>query len=229
VRLLLVVALLALTGCTSTPARTVDVFAAASLSGPFERIAEEFEAENPGTTVVFNFGGCPGLAAQIEQGAPADVFAAASTDFALPNSQVFATNWLEIAVAVGNPGDVQGLHDFARPELALALCAVEVPCGAASADLLDHAGVIASIDTFEQDVRAVLTKIQLGELDAGLVYATEVRAAGETVERIELADTPINDYPIMTLTESDAAAAFVRFVLSPRGQDILAEAGFGAP
>ena len=249
---LLAVGLL-LAGCASaTPAAspaatddaiegTVTVFAAASLNESFAVIKEAFEDANPGIEVVYNFGGSSGLAEQIVQGAPADVFAAASpatmttvTDAELVDAPIeFATNTLEIAVPVGNPGNVTGLADFANDDLAIALCAVEVPCGAAADKALTAAGITAAPDTLEQDVKAVLTKVELGEADAGLVYVTDVAAAGDAVEGVEFAEAAdaVTAYPIATLTEApnpDAAAAFVAWVLSGAGQAVLAEAGFGS-
>ncbi len=238
---LALVAVLALAGCAApapepTPtddlSGTVTVFAAASLTESFDAIAAAFEAEHPGVDVVLNYGGSAGLATQIVEGAPADVFASASpktmadvSDSATP----FATNVLELAVPAGNPGDVTGLADLARPELAVALCAVEVPCGAAAATLLADTGITASVDTYEQDVKAVLSRIELDEVDAGLVYVTDVLAAGDQVEGIPLPEAKPVAYPIAALTESQAAAAFVAFVLSDAGQRILRDAGFGAP
>lgn len=218
-----------LTGCTAAPdVSTVTVFAAASLTGSFDEIAAAFEEANPGVDIVLNYGGSSGLATQIAEGAPADVFASASTA-QLPDGTVFATNALALAVPAGNPGDISGLADLARRELAIALCAVEVPCGAASATLLEQAGITAAVDTFEQDVKAVLTKIELGEVDAGLVYVTDVRAAGAAVEGIALPEAEPVAYPIAALSDSATATAFVAFVLSDAGQAILREAGFGAP
>ena len=221
---------------------TVTVFAAASLTESFQAIADAFTAEHPNVEVTFNFGGSSGLATQIVEGAPVDVFAAASpatmttvTDAGLAtDAHDFATNTLEIAVPTDNPGGVTGLADFANPDLAIALCAAEVPCGAAAARALDAAGIVASVDTYEQDVKAVLTKVELGEVDAGLVYRTDVLAAGAKVKGIEFPEATgaIARYPIAALTASanpDAAAAFVAFVLSDAGQQILQEAGFGAP
>lgn len=250
---LFAVAALALTGCTATTpeptptagdtlAGTVTVFAAASLTDSFQAIADAFTAEHPGVDMTFNFGGSSGLATQIVEGAPVDVFAAASpatmttvTDAGLATDPAdFATNTLEIAVPTDNPGDVTGLADFANPDLAIALCAAEVPCGAAAAKALDAAGIVASVDTYEQDVKAVLTKVELGEVDAGLVYRTDILAAGTKVKGIEFpeAAVAIAKYPIAALTAApnpDAAAAFVAFVLSDAGQQILQKAGFGAP
>ena len=222
--------LLLLTGCSAPAAdtRTVTVFAAASLTESFDAITAAFEAENPGVDVVLNYGGSSGLATQIAEGAPADVFAAASPGV-LPEGTPFATNVLELAVPADNPGDVTSLADLVRPELAVALCAVEVPCGAAAATLLTDAGIAASVDTYEQDVKAVLSKIELGEVDAGLVYVTDVLAAGDRVQGIALPEATPVAYPIAALTDSEAAAAFVAFVLSAAGQRILQDAGFGAP
>lgn len=234
-KLLAAALLIALTGCAAPEHETVTVFAAASLTEAFEEIAAEFEAQNPGVEVVFSFGASSTLATQITEGAPADVFAAASTatmstvvdaDLATTTPVTFATNTLEIAVPTGNPGDISGLSDLANPDLLIAVCAVEVPCGAAAEQAFEAAGITPSIDTYEQDVKAVLSKVELGEVDAGLVYVTDVLANGK-VEGIELGDVSPVEYPIASVTNSDAAAAFIAFVLSAQGQDILAEAGFG--
>lgn len=250
---LLALGVIALASCAAQPpaqpvddadalSGTVTIFAAASLVETFDAMAEAFEAEHPDVDVVLNYGGSSGLAEQIVQGAPADVFAAASTstmttvtdaDLAA-GPAVFTSNTLEIAVPAGNPGGVEGIADFARPELAIALCAAEVPCGAVAATVLDLAGITAAVDTYEQDVKAVLTKVGLGEVDAGLVYRTDVLAAGDAVEGIpfdEAADA-ITDYPIAVLTDApnpDAAAAFLEYVLSAEGQQTLTDAGFVAP
>ena len=221
---------------------TVDVFAASSLTGSFEQIAEAFEAEHPGTDVVLNLGASSALAQQILSGAPVDVFAAASPATMATvvdagdagDPQVFVRNRLQIAVPADNPGGVTALADLARPELKIALCAPEVPCGAAAAEALSAAGVAASVDTLEQDVKAALAKVTLGEVDAALVYRTDVLAAGDRVEGIAFpeADDAVNDYPIAVTTGArnpDAAAAFVAFVLSSRGQAVLAGAGFDSP
>ena len=221
-RLLAVALLLVLAGCAPVQRETITVFAAASLTGSFEEIADAFEAENPNVDVVFNFGGSSALATQIEEGAPADVFASASP--ALLDGQAFATNVLEIAVATGNPGGVQGLADFANPALTFAVCAVEVPCGAAAQKLFETQRIVASIDTYEQDVKAVLSKVEFGEVDAGLVYLTDVHESG--LDGIPV-DSPPVDYPIAALT--DRGQAFVAFVLSAKAQAILTAAGFGAP
>ena len=221
---------------------TVTVFAAASLTESFSEIEKQFEERNPGVDVVLNLGGSSTLAEQIVQGAPADVFAAANpqtmktvVDASLATEQtIFVTNTLEIVVPAGNPGGVTGLADLARPELAIALCAQEVPCGAATEQAFAAAGLSAAPDTLEQDVKAVLTKVRLGEVDAGIVYRTDVKAAGGDVVGIpfdEAADV-VNDYPISTLTDApdpEAARAFVEFVLSDAARSVFDEAGFGVP
>ena len=240
--LLTVGLVLALAGCTATPVPTptdsvegtITVFAAASLTDSFADVAAAFTKEHPNVKVVFSFGGSSALAEQIAQGAPADVFAAASPAAmatAGASGVNFVSNTLEIAVPKGNPGAVKSLADFANPDLDIALCAVEVPCGAAAAKVFDATGITASVDTYEQDVKAVLTKISLGEVDAGLVYKTDVLAAGNDVKGIEFPESSeaVNEYPIPTISDSDATRAFVAFVLSKRGQSILAAAGFGAP
>ncbi len=218
----------------------VIVYAAASLTESFETIAAAFSATHPEVSVTFNFGGSPALAAGIVSGAPVDVFASASastmetvTDAALPDHEplVFARNILEIAVPPGNPGDVTRLSDFADETRTLALCAPEVPCGAAAASVFVVAGVTPAPDTYEQDVKAALTKVQLGEVDAALVYRTDILASEGAVDGIgfEEAGDAINDYPIATLTAApnpDAAEAFVDFVVSEDGQELLANAGF---
>ena len=221
-RVLAALLLIALAGCAPVERQTITVFAAASLTGTFEEIADAFEAENPNVDVVFNFGGSSALATQIDEGAPADVFASAST--AQLSGDIFATNRLEIAVASGNAAEVSGIEDFANPNLTFAVCAVEVPCGAAAQTLFEQARVVPSIDTYEQEVKAVLTKVEFGEVDAGLVYVTDVLEAG--VDGIEVESAPV-DYPIAALT--DKGNAFVAFVLSAKGQAILQAAGFGAP
>jgi molybdate transport system substrate-binding protein len=240
------VALLLVAGC-GTAGTAVDgrvtVFAAASLTGAFEQLGEDFEAANPGVDVVFNFGGSSGLAQQIAQGAPADVFASAApanmaqvadAGGTAAEPVTFARNRLEIAVPAGNPAGITGLADFADADAKIALCAEQVPCGAAAKRAFEAAGVTARPDTVEQDVKAVLTKVRLGEVDAALVYRTDVRSAGGEVEGIDFpqADRTVNDYPIAPLAKARNAAgarAFVDFVRSDRGRAVLAEAGFETP
>jgi molybdate transport system substrate-binding protein len=222
---------------------TLTVFAAASLTDVFGDLGDRLTADNPDLDVQFNFAGSSALATQLIQGAPADVFASADerqmtvvTDAGLQGTDpaVFTGNVLEIAVPAGNPGGVTGLADFADPDLTLAVCDADVPCGAAAAAVFAAAGVTARPDTEEEDVRAALTKVQLGEVDAALVYATDVRAAGADVEGIAFpeAGQAVNEYPICTLAAAPnpaAAEAFVELVRSGAGRQALADAGFRAP
>jgi molybdate transport system substrate-binding protein len=220
----------------------ITVFAAASLTESFDKLGTRFEAANPGAEVTINYGGSSALAKQINEGAPADVFASASPKNMAEvtgagnasGPTTFVSNTLMIAVPKGNPGGVEGLADFADDGRKIALCAEEVPCGAAAAKVFDAAGITPRPDTFERDVKAVLTKVSLGEVDAALVYRTDVRAAGDEVEGIEFpeAKDAVNEYPIVVLKEApnaETAQAFVDFVLSDEGEAVLTKAGFGKP
>ncbi|WP_159847676.1 molybdate ABC transporter substrate-binding protein [Nocardia sp. CY41] len=222
---------------------TVTVFAAASLTETFGELGKQFEAAHPGVEVVYSFGASSALARQIIQGAPADVFASAAPK----NMQqvrdkgevttapvTFVRNRLEIAVPKGNPGHITGLADFGKTEPKLALCAEQVPCGAAAQTVFETAGITPQPDTREQDVKAVLTKVTLGEVDAALVYRTDVRAAGGKVEGIDFPESAaaINDYPVAPLAHAPnaaAAAAFVDFVTSEKAESVFAAAGFDTP
>lgn len=260
VALPLAIALAGLSGCGSTgtaapsgsapasapaapaEATTVTVFAAASLTGTFTELGKSFEAAHPGTTVKFNFGSSATLAQQITAGAPADVFAAASpatmktvSDAGLAGSPTtFVRNKLEIAVPADNPAKVDGLKDLTDPKVKVALCAEQVPCGAAAVKALDAAGLKVTPVTLEQDVKATLTKVELGEVDAALVYRTDVLASAGKVKGIAFpeADKAINDYPIAVSAKAPApglAKQFVDLVLSPEGKGVLTKAGFEAP
>ena len=245
-------AVLALTGCSGDAAAgsaagdaglsgTLTVFAAASLTDVFTSLGDQLEQQNPQLDVRFSFAGSSALATQLGQGAPADVFASANTaqmdavaDLQQGTPQVFAANVLEIAVPAGNPGRVTGLADFADPDLALAVCAPDVPCGAAAQQVFTAAGVAARPDTDEEDVKAALTKVQLGEVDAALVYATDVQAAGSAVEGIAFpeADQAVNEYPLCLLVAAPnpaAGRAFADLVTSGAGRQALAAAGFRTP
>lgn len=217
----------------------VTVFAAASLSEAFTAIGQDFEAEHPGIDVQFNFAGSSTLARQLERGAPADVFASANQQQMrnvvdagiVTDPVVFAHNQLRIVTPAGNPAGVDGLRDFAKEDLTIAVCAEQVPCGSAARKAFAAAGVDAAPDTLEQDVKAVLTKVSLGEADAGLVYVTDVAAAGDQVEGFDFpaAKEAVNEYHIAALRQAphrQAADAFVDFVQSQQGQRTLAESGF---
>ena len=220
---------------------SITVFAAASLTDAFGEIADAFGDANAAVNVESNFGASSSLREQILAGAPADVFASAN----IPNMdqvveareaagdpQVFARNRLEIVVPAGNPAGVTRLANFADDNLLIGLCAEEVPCGEFGREALANAGVGSpAIDTNEADVRSLLTKVESGDLDAGIVYRTDVLAAGAAVEGIEIPaeDNVVADYPIAALAASgnaEAADAFVAFVLSDTAQDILESYGF---
>ncbi len=225
------------------PSEPILVLGAASLTDAFTDIAAEFEAANEGVTVELSFGASSALATQIIEGAPASVFASASgtqmtavVDEGLNDSEpvIFATNVLEIAVSTEAEGEVTTIDDFANEELLLGLCAEDVPCGTFAVEMFDNAGITPSIDTFEPDVRALLGKVESAELDAGIVYHSDVvglrrrRGRGRDPRGPER----VASYPIATLTEAtDAewAQAFVDFVMSDTGQEILQGYGFSAP
>ncbi len=218
------------------------VSAAASLTDAFGDIEAAFEEANPDIDVVLNLGASSALREQILEGAPADVFASANTSNMdqvvdaeeASDPEIFVTNLLQIAVPEGNPGSVTGLEDFANDELLIGLCEEAVPCGDFARQALENAGVTPSIDSNEPDVRALLTKVEAGELDAGIVYVTDVQSTDGAVEGVDIPeeDNVVAEYPIAPLTNApnpDAAAAFVAFVLSDEGQEILGGYGFGAP
>jgi molybdate transport system substrate-binding protein len=233
------------TGCAgpSDSSAQITVFAAASLQMSFTQLGRQFEAANPGTTVAFNFAGSSDLVAQLQQGAPADVFAsadAATMDKALSDGlmagepAVFATNSMEIAVPVGNPAEVRSFASLADPGVDVVLCAPQVPCGVATQAVAAKTGVTLSPVSEESSVTDVVGKVSSGEADAGVVYVTDVRAAGEVVAGIEIpeVDNITTRYPIGVLAGSDtpdASREFADYVLGPEGRRVLAEAGFGAP
>jgi len=230
-------------GTDRPPRATVTVFAAASLTEAFTALGDAFEAAEPGVSVELSFGPSSELATQIAEGAPADVLAsadertmAAAVDAGSIEGEptVFATNGMEIAVPAGNPGGVDGLDDFADADLVIGLCAQDVPCGRLARQVLGSAGVEPSIDTDEADVKALLAKIASGDLDAGLVYRTDVRAADDDVDGITLPEEHqvVTRYPIApvaTAAQPDLAEDFVAFVASPEGRAILERFGFGPP
>ncbi|MFF6878215.1 molybdate ABC transporter substrate-binding protein [Streptomyces sp. NPDC012474] len=221
----------------------VTVFAAASLKESFTTLGERFEKEHPGTEVTFSFGGSDSLAASITGGAPADVFASASTRTmktvtaagAVSGPPVtFVRNKLEIATLPGNPHRVSSLEDLAAPDLKVVLCDKGVPCGAAAQKALDASRLKLTPVSYEQDVKAALTKVELKEADAALVYATDVRAAGDKVAGVEFPESAeaVNDYPIALLKDApnaEAAEAFIALVRSAEGRRVLGGAGFLTP
>jgi molybdate transport system substrate-binding protein len=221
---------------------TITVLAASSLQEAFTKLGAQFEAAHPGTKVVFSFGPSSGLAEQIGQGAPADVFASASgknMDTVVAAGQAsnptnFVSNTMEIAVPPKNPAHIAAVADLAKKGVKVALCQAEVPCGATALKVFDNAKIKVTPVTQEVDVKSTLSKVTLGEVDAGVVYVTDVRAAGDSVKGIEIpADVNASTtYPIagLTATKNKATAqAFVDYVLSPEGLAALTAAGFSKP
>ncbi|WP_309134985.1 molybdate ABC transporter substrate-binding protein [Cellulomonas sp.] len=223
------------------PTGTVVVLAAASLTDVLAEVETALEARHPGLDVRTSPAASSTLAAQVVAGAPADVLVTASeattatvTDALGGEPVVVARNTLEIAVPAGNPGGVTGLDDLADPDLTVALCDPSVPCGAVAAEVLASAGVTAAPDTLEQDVRAVLTKVRLREVDAALVYRTDVLAGGDAVEGVDVPPehAVATAYPALVLPDAPnpaAARAVVDHLRSPAGVEALRAAGFTTP
>jgi molybdate transport system substrate-binding protein len=250
-------AVVALAGCSSsssssTPAAStsssasttgsITVFAAASLMGTFTQLGKQFETAHPGDTVKFSFGPSSGLATEITSGAPADVFASAATanmDTVVSagdasNPQNFAKNIMEVAVPPNNPAKVKSVNDLAKKSVKTALCQPQVPCGVVAAEVFKNVGITVKPVTLQADVKSVLAQVELGNVDAGMVYVTDVMAAGTKVKGVAI---PANEnastlYPIATINGSkqkSEAQAFVAYVLSPAGQQVLSAAGFEKP
>lgn len=241
--------LLSACGASNTP-HTLTVYAAASLTDAFTEIGRAFEAENPSVTVVFNFAGSQNLRTQIEQGAPADVFASANTkemDTLVSQNfihadvpQTFLTNQLVVILPQDNPAGIGSLEDLSKPDLKLVFAAEEVPAGRYARDVLENLNamfgadykdkVLANIVSNEDNIRQAMTKVQLGEADAGIVYFSDAVAALE-LQRIEIPNevNVLAEYPIAPLAESaktELASQFIAYVLSPAGQATLAKWGF---
>jgi molybdate transport system substrate-binding protein len=221
----------------------ITVFAAASLTDSFTRLGEAFEKANPDAEVTFNFGASSALVQQINEGAPADVFASADAanmkkltdaDNSQGEPEAFASNRLEIITGPGNPEGIETLEDLADPDLIFVTCGPDVPIGRYTAEVFQNAGVTVTPKSYETDVKGIVTKVTLGEADAGIVYATDVKAAGAKAAGVSLPDdvNVIASYPIAVTKEStdlDVSEAFVAFVLSDEGQAILADFGFSEP
>lgn len=227
--------------CTgSTDDDTLTVFAAASLTDAFTELGETFEQIDPDVEVEFSFASSSDLARQVIEGAPAAVFASADTanmdkvteaGLSAGAPTVFATNHPEIIVAPGNPLGIDGLGDLAERDLVVVLCAPEVPCGAYADQVIRRAGVSVTADSLEENVRGVVTKVTLGEADAGIVYRTDVLAAGAEADGVGIpaAVDVVAEYPIVPVSGGADADRFVEYVTGPIGQDLLASYGFGAP
>lgn len=258
---ILSVAALLLAGCSSAQAKKqsgdfapkassteltgeLTVYAAASLTASFNDLTKQFQKDHPDVTVKPpTYDGSSTLATQLNEGAPADVFASAdqanmnkvtATGEVAGTPQLFVSNTLEIAVQPGNPKGIHSLADLAKPGLMVVLCAPEVPCGTASHKLLSLDKVTVTPASEEQNVTAVITKVKLREADAGMVYATDVKAAAGAVDGVTIADADraVNKYPIAVMKGAPSlkvAKAFVAFVLSAKGQKVLASYGFKKP
>jgi molybdate transport system substrate-binding protein len=235
------------TACGSSPSPattalsgTASVFAAASLTDSFKALGTAFQTAHSGTTIQFNLAGTPTLVTQIEQGAASDVFASADTTnmdklkadgLTAGTPQVFAHNKLEIVVAAGNPKGIAGLADLAKPGVIYITEAATVPAGKYALQILASAGVKVTPKSLETDVKSVVSKIELGEADAGIVYTTDIKAAGSKLTGVSIPDSlnVIATYPIVAVKGTKNAAladAFIAYVLSIDGQATLQSFGF---
>ena len=222
---------------------TLNVFAAASLTDAFKATGAAFTRNHPDAKVTFNFAGTPTLLTQIQQGASADVFASADqanmqkavdAGVTTGNPTAFAHNRLEIVVAAHNPKRIAGLPDLARSDVLYITEAATVPAGKYAAQALATAGVKANPRSFETDVKSVVTKVQLGEADAGIVYVTDVKSAGPRVAGVEIPEAlnVVATYPVAVVRgaqNGNGADAFITFLLSREGQALLQGFGFTAP
>ncbi|MFC9792938.1 molybdate ABC transporter substrate-binding protein [Streptomyces sp. NPDC127584] len=225
---------------SAAPAANLTVLAAASLTDVFKTAGAAYEKAHPGTKLTFSFAGSQELVAQVSQGSPADVLVTADTksmdkvkaDTTTP--AIIATNRLVIATGEGNPFKVDDLKDLADTKLKVVLAAPEVPAGKYSKQILDKQSITVKPVSQEPNVRAVLSKVELGEADAGLVYKTDAASAADKVDAVEIPDdqNAVAKYPAATLKDSknaEAAEAFVVWLSSPEGQKILQDAGFQKP
>lgn len=227
------------TSASDSLSGTVTVLAAASLTESFTTLEKEFETAHPGVDVQISFGSSTTLAQQIAQGAQADLYVSAGTkalDQLSPEAKaatphIIARNKLEIATPPDNPRNVTGLADLANPETAVVLCAETVPCGSAADQVLAKAGVTAHVVSREVDVKATLAKVALGEADAAVVYHSDVATSEGRVHGVEIPDNQNTtlDYPLVTLTSTDAATAFAAYLTGAEGVAALTASGFLAP
>ena len=221
---------------------SIAVDAASSLTEAFTTLGKQFEAAHPGTELTFNFGASGTLATQINQAAPADVFASAApanmdqvvSAGDASNPQNFAQNTMEVATPPNNPGKVTSVNDLAKKSVKVALCEPQVPCGVVAAEVFKNVGITVKPVTLQPDVKSVLTQVETGNVDAGMVYVTDVMAAGSKVKGVTIpaSDNASTEYPIATIKSSkhtSEAQAFMNYVLSPAGQQVLTAAGFEKP
>ena len=254
--LLALVAALALAGCGGSDASsggsrgssdketgTLNVLAAASLTETFTSLAKDFEADHPGVTVKLAFDSSATLAEQVTQGAPADVLATADEATMQTvvdaggtegDPQLFATNHLQMVVPKDNPANIQQFSDLEKPGVKYVVCVDTAPCGKLAAKVLAATGIKAEPASEEVDVKAVLSKVELGEADAGLVYATDAVAGGDKVKPVDIptSNENLNSYPIAALADAkkpELAKEWVDLVTGTQGQQALADAGFGKP
>jgi molybdate transport system substrate-binding protein len=229
------------TASVQDPDADITVFAASSLTGAFVEIVSAYEAEYPSTKVMLNFGASSELVTQINNGAPVDVYASADTSSmggietgTVGEPVVFATNRLQIIVQADNPKGIATLADLAKPDVLYVTASPDVPIGKYAQQALDAAGVTVTPRSLEANVKGIVSKVSLGEADAGIVYVTDVLAAGSRVAGIDI-PTAVNvvaKYPIAIVAatrSTDSATRFVAFVRSATGRRILAEHGFGSP
>ena len=249
VALLLALAATTTAGCGSddsaagSSSRTLTVLGASSLTGSFTTLARDFEKDHPGVTVRLSFDSSATLAEQVTQGAPADVLATAdqSTMQTVVDAKrtagaprVFATNHLQLVVPKDNPARITRFADLGKPGVSYVVCVPTAPCGKLATTVLDADGITAKPASEEVDVKAVLSKVQLDEADAGIVYATDAEAGGAEVTAVDIPTSGRNlaSYPVAALTDARQpalAAQFVALVVSPTGQQVLRDAGFGKP
>lgn len=215
------------------------IVAAASLTDVMSQVESQLERDDPGLDLQTSFAGSSQIVQQVNEGVDADVLLLAGetalngldAEAQVAEPVFFATNTLTVAVAPGNPAGVTGVADLAGDDVLVVLCAEQVPCGAAAATMFARAGVAPGVDSYEPDVRAVLSKIASGEADAGVVYVTDVSAASAPVESIDIPDdvNVVNRYPALVVGDSEAGAAVVADLQTPQVQALLAQAGFGVP
>lgn len=228
---------------SSTASETLTVFAASSLREAFTAIGDAFTAANPNVTITFNFAASSELVTQVDNGAPADIVATADTstmsrlttsDSIRTDPVVFTTNRAMIIVGAGNPKNITAVADLSDPDVVVIGCAPDVPCGAYARTVLDNAGVSVTFKSLEENVKAVVSKVTLGEADAGIVYVTDVLGVGHRAEGIEIpADVNIRaEYPVAVTTRAvdpSTARAFIDFLLSDAGRSLLESFGFVSP